>query len=362
MKRGQVYYADLRPVVGCEQGGIRPCVIIQNDAGNQYSSTVIVAMMTTQSKKALPTHIAVSAEDYCLDSNTTILLEQLRTIDKSRLQSFVGRLSDGTMRRVDEALHISLALNKEEREVGKMAEMIHIGNSDIAIKEYKGQRVVTFKDIDAVHNRADGTANKRFLDNKKHFIEGEDFFTVSNSEIRKSRIIPISDSDFMDKTLVTESGYLMLVKSFTDDLAWDVQRQLVKTYFNETKKLSQEEMMRIQLGMIDEDRKQIKDHESRIENLENNTTLDYGQQRVLENAVNKTVISVLGGKESNAYKEIGRKVFAECNGDLKNYFKVNSRNDVQKKRFEEAVEYAENWKPCTNTMMRIADCNAQMNL
>lgn len=344
------------------RGGIRPCVIIQNDAGNQYSSTVIVAAMTTKDKKELPTHIAVSAEDYCLDSNTTILLEQLRTIDKSRLQSFVGRLSDGTMRRVDEALHISLALNKEEREVGKMAEMIHIGNSDIAIKEYKGQRVVTFKDIDAVHNRADGTANKRFLDNKKHFIEGEDFFTVSNSEIRKSRIIPISDSDFMDKTLVTESGYLMLVKSFTDDLAWDVQRQLVKTYFNETKKLSQEEMMRIQLGMIDEDRKQIKDHESRIENLENNTTLDYGQQRVLENAVNKTVISVLGGKESNAYKEIGRKVFAECNGDLKNYFKVNSRNDVQKKRFEEAVEYAENWKPCTNTMMRIADCNAQMNL
>ena len=79
-------------------------------------------MMTTQSKKALPTHIAVSAEDYCLDSNTTILLEQLRTIDKSRLQSFVGRLSDGTMRRVDEALHISLALNKEEREVEKMTE------------------------------------------------------------------------------------------------------------------------------------------------------------------------------------------------------------------------------------------------
>lgn len=110
MKRGQVYYADLRPVVGCEQGGIRPCVIIQNDAGNQYSSTVIVAAMTTKDKKELPTHIAVSAEDYCLDSNTTVLLEQLRTIDKRRLQSFVGRLSDGTMRRVDEALHISLGL------------------------------------------------------------------------------------------------------------------------------------------------------------------------------------------------------------------------------------------------------------
>lgn len=355
MKRGQVYYADLRPVVGCEQGGIRPCVIIQNDAGNQYSSTVIVAAMTTKDKKELPTHIAVSAEDYCLDSNTAILLEQLRTIDKSRLQSFVGRLSDGTMRRVDEALHISLALNKEEREAGKMTEMIHIGNSDIAIKEYKGKRVVTFKDIDEVHNRASGTANKRFLDNKKHFIDGEDFFTVSNSEIRKSRIIPISDSDFMDKTLITESGYLMLVKSFTDDLAWDIQRQLVKTYFNATKKLSQEEMMRIQLGMIDS-------IDSRLSVLEDTMNIDYGQQRVLEDTVNKTVISALGGKESNAYKEIGKKVFAECNHDLKSYFKVNARANVPKKRFEEAVQYAENWKPCANTMMRIADCNAQMNI
>jgi mRNA-degrading endonuclease toxin of MazEF toxin-antitoxin module len=355
MKRGQVYYADLRPVVGCEQGGIRPCVIIQNDAGNQYSSTVIVAAMTTKDKKELPTHIAVSAEDYCLDSNTTILLEQLRTIDKSRLQNFVGRLSDGTMRRVDEALHISLALNKEEREVEKMTEMIHIGNSDIAIKEYKGKRVVTFKDIDEVHNRASGTANKRFLDNKKHFIDGEDFFTVSNSEIRKSRIIPISDSDFMDKTLITESGYLMLVKSFTDDLAWDIQRQLVKTYFNATKKLSPEEMMRIQLGMIDS-------IDSRLSVLEDTMNIDYGQQRVLEDTVNKTVITALGGKESNAYKEIGKKVFAECNHDLKSYFKVNARANVPKKRFEEAVQYAENWKPCTNTMMRIECCNAQMNI
>lgn len=354
MKRGQIYYADLRPVVGCEQGGIRPCVIIQNDIGNQYSPTVIVSMLTTQSKKSLPTHISVSAEDYCLDSNTTILLEQLRTIDKSRLSTFVGRLSDRTMRRVDEALHISLALNKEEREVEKMAEMIHIGNSDIAIKEYKGKRVVTFKDIDEVHGRPDGTARKRFNDNKNRFIEGEDYFVRKTDEAKMEFDIVAPNG----LALITESGYLMLVKSFTDDLAWDVQRQLVKTYFQATKRLSPEDMLRIQLGMIDEDRKQIKDHESRIENLENNTTLDYGQQRVLEDTVNKTVISTLGGKESNAYKEIGKKVFAECNHDLKSYFKVNARANVPKKRFEEAVQYAENWKPCMNTRMLIAGCNS----
>ena len=121
------------------------------------------------------------------------------------------------------------------------------------------------------------------------------------------------------------------------------------------KKLSPQEMMRIQLGMIDE----LGD---RVAALENTTTIDHGQQRVLENTVNKTVISVLGGKESNAYKEIGRKVFAECNRDLKNYFKVNSRDDVPKLHYEDALRYAENWKPCTNTMMMIMDCNAQMSI
>lgn len=118
------------------------------------------------------------------------------------------------------------------------------------------------------------------------------------------------------------------------------------------KPLTQQEMMRTQLGMID-------DHESRIENLENNMTIDYGQQMVLQDAVNKTVVECLGGKSSEAYREISKKVFAECNRDLKHRFQVNARNNVPKLRFEEAVEYAKNWRPCTNTQIMIKDCNAQ---
>lgn len=104
------------------------------------------------------------------------------------------------------------------------------------------------------------------------------------------------------------------------------------------------------------------DYGKRIEHLENNMTLDYGQQRVLEDAVNKTVTEVLGGKTSCAYEEIGRKVFAECNRDLKHYFNVNARANVPRKRFNEAVEYARNWKPCTNTVIRIQNYNAQQTL
>lgn len=112
-----------------------------------------------------------------------------------------------------------------------MNELVHIGNSDIAIKEYNGQRVVTFKDIDMVHGRPEGTARRNFNTNKKRFVNGEDYFVVSSNEIRTSRLFPISDNDYMDKILLTEQGYLMLVKSFTDDLAWEVQRQLVNGYF-----------------------------------------------------------------------------------------------------------------------------------
>lgn len=89
-------------------------------------------------------------------------------------------------------------------------------------------------------------------------------------------------------------------------------------------------------------------------------TIDYGQQRVIEDTVNKTVIDSLGGKESLAYRQVGKKVFAECNRDLKHYFNVNARNNIPKLKFDEAVEYAKNWKPCTNTMMLINNCNAQM--
>lgn len=155
--------------------------------------------------------------------------------------------------------------------------------------------------------------------------------------------------------LLTESGYLMLVKSFTDDLAWDVQRKLVKSYFNRKKPMSPEAMMRVQLGMID-------GHEERISKLENTMNIDYGQQRVLEKEVATAVIEALGGKDSVAYKEMGKKVFAECNHDIKDYFHVNSRNNIPRVRFEDAIEYVRKWNPCTNTRVLIEECNAQMHL
>lgn len=102
------------------------------------------------------------------------------------------------------------------------------------------------------------------------------------------------------------------------------------------------------------------DHEERLNRLENTMTIDYAQQEAIRDLVSSVVIAHLGGKESNAYKEIGKKVFAECNRDIKTYFAVNARNNIPKLRFEESMEYVRNWHPCTNTVMCIRDCNAQM--
>jgi len=115
IKRGDIYYADLSPVVGSEQGGVRPVLIIQNDVGNRYSPTVIAAAITSQRDKTrLPTHIQVTAEGCGLAKDSIVLLEQVRTIDKQRLKERMGKLDGGAMGAIDKALSVSFGLGVTE--------------------------------------------------------------------------------------------------------------------------------------------------------------------------------------------------------------------------------------------------------
>ena len=112
IRRGDVYYADLRPVIGSEQGGVRPVLIIQNDVGNKHSPTVICAAITSKMNKAkLPTHVELQASDYHMVKDSVILLEQLRTIDKKRLKDRVCHLDKEIMKEVNTGLMVSLELN-----------------------------------------------------------------------------------------------------------------------------------------------------------------------------------------------------------------------------------------------------------
>lgn len=227
--------------------------------------------------------------------------------------------------------------------------------NELRITEYKGIRVLTTQQIAKAYETDRKVISYNFNHNKERYAEGKHYICLTDDELKAFREIHDLPTNLNKLYLWTEKGAFLHAKSLNTDKAWDVYDRLVDTYFEkpQAKQLSPVEMMRIQLGMID-------DHENRINNLENTMTIDYAQQESIRDLVSSVVIAHLGGKESNAYKEIGKKVFAECNRDIKTYFAVNARNNIPKLRFEEAMEYVKNWHPCTNTVMRIRDCNAQM--
>ena len=158
-------------------------------------------------------------------------------------------------------------------------------------------------------------------------------------------------------TIINESGLYALIFGSKLDSAkrfkhWVTSEVLpsIRRSGSYQKSLTPEQMMRIQLEMID-------DVSGRVTKLENTMNIDYGQQRVLEKEVARVVIESLGGKDSNAYRKIAKKVFSECNRDVKDYFHVNSRNNIPRLRFDDAVDYIRNWMPCSNTRMLIKEHN-----
>lgn len=112
IKRGDIYYADLNPTVGCEQGGVRPVLIIQNNVGNHFSPTVIAAAITSRRKKDMPTHVLLDEEGTTLFADSRIMLEQVRTIDRERLKEYVGSANAATMQYVDHAIAVSFGLDE----------------------------------------------------------------------------------------------------------------------------------------------------------------------------------------------------------------------------------------------------------
>lgn len=364
MIRGEVYYVDFPFVFGSEQGGNRPCVVIQNDIGNIHSGTTIIAPMTTQTKKRLPTHVPISSEDKPLHPSTIILLEQIRVVDKQRVGNYVCRLSDETMERVDKAIEISLALHKEERSEKAVNELKVFNNEELGLE------------VRTILND-DGSISVNAEDTAKGFgwIKSEGKNGKIYKSIRWDRMNGFSaecgfDHEWSKDDYIPESLFYRLgmkannavAEKFQNWLALEVIPSIRKTGGYQQKRMTPEEMMRIQLGMIDGIGGKVESLNGRVENLENTMNIDYGQQRVLEKEVASVVIESLGGKDSNAYVEMSKKVFSECNRDVKDYFHVNSRNNIPRIRFDDAVEYIRQWMPCTNTKVAIRDCNAQMSI
>lgn len=249
-------------------------------------------------------------------------------------------------------------------------DVVKVNNQELAIKEFNGQRVITFKDIDLVHERPDGTARKRFSDNRKHFVEGEDFFKITPSEFRTA----IGEMDLRQQneiTLITEQGYLMLVKSFTDDLAWEVQRKLVSFYFKKPQVLSPVEQLRLQGQAILEVNEKVEHVETRVDKLEFDIPLYGCESDELAAHVKRKGVAVLGGKQSEAYKDTGirSKVYRNIYDQIKREFGIydnaghyRSYKALKRKYIYDAHELVDCYEPPVYLRELIAEANAQMSM
>lgn len=249
-----------------------------------------------------------------------------------------------------------------------MNDLVHIGNADISIKEYKGQRVVTFKDIDAVHGRADGTARKRFADNRKHFVEGEDYFVVTPETLEKSKMSEkrtsgIDEVNPRGTAFITEQGYLMLVKSFTDDLAWKVQRQLVKNYFGAKKPLSALEQLQLMQQATLEVSDKVDSINEDLQDFKQTLPLLAVECDRITNAVKHRGTQFLGGKQSNAYldKSLRGRVYADIHGQVKRQFGVSTYKAIRRNQCDKAVQFINSYEIPFVLQDEIKDVNAQMN-
>lgn len=213
------------------------------------------------------------------------------------------------------------------------------------------------------------------IDSDVWFVGKDVAEILGYSNTRKALTDHVDDEDKLDgvtirdsigreqsPVFINESGLYSLILSSKMPNARKFKRWVTSEVLPAIRKTGHYEMESYSPEMqaiLMHDKKLVKMDE-RVTTLENTMTIDYAQQQALGEAVNYVVIDALGGKESDAYKEIGKKVFSECNRDLKRYFHVNARSNVPKKRFEEAVEYVQCWRPCTNTQIAIKEHNSQM--
>lgn len=223
-----------------------------------------------------------------------------------------------------------------------------INGSHLQVKEWDGQRVVTLADVDRVHERPEGTAKRNFAANRKHLIEGEDYFHIYGDELQ----ILKQSTDFVPSRtrsiiLLTESGYLLLVKSFSDDLAWKVQRELVNTYFKATNLVKSVQLQDSRLILpeqkFDEAIDQLTTCAAIFQNMIAFATINYHQQQELLQLVRNRVNFLLGGIDSDLYKKRSRAYFKNLWMDFGRCFHCGTYKDLNPLYFDAAQEWIQNW-------------------
>lgn len=247
-------------------------------------------------------------------------------------------------------------------------QIVKINNADLLVKEINGQRVVTFKDIDMLHERVEGTAKRNFADNKKHFIENVDYFELSKNDVGTDFVLTYGfDKKAPKGLLITESGYLMLVKSLQDDLAWKVQRELVNNYFRAKQivqaKLSKELQA---IFMIDGKQQELEQEiivvRDEVKDLKDNLPL-LGVDCDEITSLIKKICTKVTGYETPAYKDksLRGRVYSDIYGQVKREFQVKSYKAIKRSQIELAKGIITNYKAPKALLDEIIQVNNQVD-
>lgn len=239
--------------------------------------------------------------------------------------------------------------------------------NELKVTEYKGQRVLTTQQIAEAYGTNTDTIKKNFNRNKERYVEGKHYICLKGDELRdfktKGQIVTLPNLNTL--YLWTKRGAFLHAKSLNTDTAWEVYDRLVDNYFdNQEQSTNPLEGISQELKAVIVVDKRVTQVEERIEKLENNMTVTHEMLQTIKNRVNKKVTSVLGGYESNAYKDkhLRGKVYSRFNRDYCDYFRINARANTLASKFEGALSYIDMWSPDTNLTIQINDCNAQINM
>ncbi|MFP4976353.1 ORF6N domain-containing protein [Paenibacillus sp. CN-4] len=212
---------------------------------------------------------------------------------------------------------------------------------ELTVREIEGNRVVTFKDIDELHCRPEGTASRNFRENRDRFIPGVDYYDITPDKFQSDEIRRFGISSPRGGIAVTESGYLMLVKSFNDDLAWKVQRQLVNSYFRgqAVHRDSIQSLLAATHNLLASQGLLVERMDEVETKLNSQITLDSGQQRRVQRAINERVCSI------EQIKEARGEWFRQLHREIKNRWNVSSYKDVLRHDLQEVLNYIAAWVP-----------------
>lgn len=233
----------------------------------------------------------------------------------------------------------------------RQVQLINIVNKDLTVKELNGQRVVTFKDVDMLHERVEGTAGRNFRENKRYFVENEDFYYFTGESLKElKQTTNFVGSNAKELILVTESGYLMLVKSLTDNLAWQVQRELVNKYFR-TREVNQKpksamELLELQFNALKEVKDEFNSFKQQYKEDKANNPLFLIECDELQSTVKRVATKILGGYKSPAYldKSMSRKVYSDVQRQIKREFGLTSYKAIRRSQLDLAIRLVEEYK------------------